>query len=95
MISNTCYNVPMRYGLKYKLNIQDYTKNAAKKFSYVKLIIFTIISLALTILLLISALQSNYQGIAFIFTGLVFILIFGYTILNISALIKKIKNSKK
>ena len=85
----------MRYGFKYRLNIKDYTKNAAKNFSLTKLIIFVALSLTLTIMLFVTSLQYDYQGVALLFTGLAFILILGYTILNISALIKKIKDSKK
>ena len=36
------------------LNIKDYTKNAARYFSYTRLIIYTVLSLVLTIALIIS-----------------------------------------
>lgn len=94
MYSITCYNVPMRYGFKRKLNIEDYTKNAAKNFSMTRLIIYTAISALLTILLFVTSLQYNYEGVAFIFTGIVFMAILGYTILNICAIVKKVKESK-
>lgn len=74
-----------------QLNIKDYTKNAAKYFSYKKLIIFIIVSLLLTILLAISIFKSEYEGVGLIFSTIVLALIFGYTILNIVALITKIK----
>lgn len=82
----------MRYGFKHKLNIQDYSNNAAKNFSLTRIAIYTAISLILTILLGINLVQSNYQGKALLFTGVAFICILGYTLLNISALIKKIKD---
>ena len=84
----------MRYGFKRNLNIQDYTKNAAKNFSMTRLIVYTIISAILTVLLFVTSLQYNYEGVAFIFTGLVFLAIFGYTVLNICAIVKKIKDSR-
>lgn len=76
---------------KQKLNIKDYSKNAAKNFSYRRLIIYTILSLTLTILLAISAIQSKYEGKALFFVFIAFIMIAGYTILNIIALINKTK----
>lgn len=87
-----CYNVPMRAGFKYSLNIKDYPENAAKNFSMTRLITFTVVSIVLTIMLLVSIIQNGYQGKALVFTGLAFLCILGYSILNILALIIKTKN---
>lgn len=81
----------MKYGFKRKLDIQGYPKNAAKNFSLTKIAVYTTISFILTIALFINSLQSNYQGMALLFTGAAFILILGFTILNLKALIIKIK----
>ena len=77
---------------KYNLNINGYVDNATKKFSMKRIIIYTVISLVLTVLLTINFVQENYEGRALLFTGVALILILGYTILNIKALIKKIKD---
>ena len=79
---------------KYGLNIPGYVDNAAEKFSYRRLIIYTVISLVLTILLIISAFKEKYTGKAMIFTSIVIVIIAGYTTLNIKALITKIHNDK-
>lgn len=79
---------------KYNLNIAGYADNAAEKFSYKRLIIYTIISLVLTVLLIISAFKEKYTGRAMIFTSIVIVIIAGYTSLNIVALIKKRENDK-
>lgn len=84
----------MRYGFKRKLDTSGYAENAAKNFSLTRIIIFTAFSLLLTILLLVTSLQYQYEGTALLFTGLAFFAILGYTILNIKALILKIKKSK-
>ena len=76
------------------LNIKDYTKNAAKNFTYGRLFIYLAISLALTILLILSIVKSKYTGKALLFSSLALIMIAAYTILNIVALIKKIKNDQ-
>lgn len=86
--------MPMRYGFKRNLDIKGYPENAAKNFSFMRIIIYTILSLILTLALFISTLQSNYQGIALLFTAIAFTLILGFTILNIKALIIKTKKSK-
>ena len=77
---------------KYNLNINGYVDNATKKFSMKRIIIYTVISLVLTVLLTINFVQENYEGRALLFTGVALILILGYTILNIKVLIKKIKD---
>ena len=77
---------------KYNLNISGYVDNATNKFSMKRLVVYTIISIVLTVLLLINFIQENYEGRALLFTGVALILILGYTILNIKALIKKIKD---
>lgn len=79
---------------KYGLNIPGYVDNAAKNFSYKRLIIYTVISLVLTILLAISAYKEHYTGRALIFTSIVTVIIAGYTTLNIMALIKKTQKNK-
>lgn len=84
----------MRYGFKRRLDIKGYPENAAKNFSLTRIIMYTAFSLMLTIALLVTSIRANYQGKALLFTGLAFILIFGFTILNIQALIKKIKDYK-
>lgn len=84
----------MRYGFKRRLDIAGYAENAAKNFSLTRIIVFTLLSLVLTILLLVTSIQAQYEGTAMLFTGLVFFAILGYTILNIKALIIKIKKSK-
>lgn len=75
---------------KYRLNVSGYVDNAAKKFSTLRLTIYTVISLILTILLGISCVKEKYEGIALLFTSIALVLIAGYTILNIKALIKKL-----
>lgn len=72
-----------------QINIRDYTKNAANNFSYRRLIIYTSVSLLLTILLIISIIKSKYTGKALLFSSLALLMIAAYTILNIIALIKK------
>ena len=84
----------MKYGFKRSLDIQGYPENAAKNFSITRIIIYTAFSLILTIALFVNTVQSNYQGMALLFTGVAFVLILGFTILNIKALIIKIKESK-
>jgi len=84
----------MKMKPKYRLNIKGYSDNAAKKFPITKLITFTVISLVLFVLLLVTTIQSNYKGKALFFCVVALILIFGYFILNITALIKK-ANTKK
>lgn len=79
---------------KYQINLADYTKNAAKHFSFLKLIIFIVVSLALTAALVYSCVKEKYQGIALIFTSIAFIMIAGYAILNIMALFRKLKETK-
>lgn len=79
---------------KYSLNIAEYADNAAKRFSYKRLVIYTLISLVLTVLLIISAFKEKYTGRAMIFTSIVIVIIAGYTALNIMALVKKTQNNK-
>ena len=79
---------------KYNLNVTGYVDNAAEKFSYKRLIVYTIISLVLTVLLIVSAFKEKYTGRAMIFTSIVIVIIAGYTTLNIAALIKKSQNDK-
>ena len=86
--------MPMRYGFKRDLDIKGYPENAAKNFSFTRIIIYTAFSLMLTIALFINTIQSNYQGTALLFTAIAFALILGFTILNIKALIIKTKKSK-
>ena len=74
---------------RYPLNIKDYTKNAAKNFTYGRLFIYTGVSLALTILLILSIFKNGYTGKALLFSSLALLMIIAYTILNIIALIKK------
>jgi len=74
---------------KPKLNIKDYPKNAAENFSLGRLVTYTLISLALTIMLALTS--KGYEGKAMIFTGVAFFMIAGYTLLNIKALIIKLK----
>lgn len=81
-----------RVGFKYRLDVMNYPSNAANNFSFLKLIIFTCVSLILTIALLVNTINQGYTGKALVFTSLAFLLIFGYSILNIIALIIKIKN---
>lgn len=86
--------MPMKYGFRRNLDIKGYPQNAAKNFSFTRILIYTAFSLILTIALFITTLQSNYQGTALLFTGIAFVLIVGFTILNIKALIIKVKESK-
>ncbi|GEM_PF-5118432 len=76
------------------LNIKDYTKNAAKNFSMTRLIIYTAFSLLLTVLLLVTTIQYGYTGKALMFTLIALLAIAAYTVLNVIALITKIRNSK-
>jgi len=73
-----------------KLNIKNYPENAANNFTLGRIVVYTLISLALSILLVITSF--GYEGKAMIFTGIAFFMIAGYTILNIKALIIKIKD---
>ena len=84
----------MRYGFKHRLDIVGYPENAAKNFSFTKLLTVTVISIVLTIMLFVTSVQYNYQGKALVFVGLAFVLILGYTFLNIKALFIKIKENK-
>lgn len=76
---------------KYPLNIKGYPKNAAKNFSLTKLIIFTAFSLLLTIMLAVTTYQYDYAGTALLFTSIAFFLIAGFTVLNVLAIIYKLK----
>ena len=76
------------------LNIKDYTKNAAKNFTYGRLFIYLAISLALTILLILSIIKNQYTGKALLFSSLALLMIAVYTILNVIALIKKSRYDK-
>lgn len=82
----------MKYGFKRRLNIKDYTKNAQKNFSVGRLFLYTALSVALTVMLFVTSINEHYEGTAFIFTWFVFVLILGFTVLNIIALINKIKD---
>ena len=84
----------MKYGFKRSLDIQGYPENAAKNFSITRIIIYTMFSLLLTVALFITSIQSNYEGTALLFTSAAFVLILGFTFLNIKALILKIKEYK-
>ena len=84
----------MKYGFKRRLDVKGYPENAARNFSFTRIIIYTAFSLILTIALLITTVQSNYQGTALLFTAIAFVLILGFTILNIKALILKYKELK-
>lgn len=84
----------MKYGFKRRLDVKGYPENAARNFSFTRIIIYTAFSLILTIALLITTVQSNYQGTALLFTAIAFALILGFTILNIKALILKYKELK-
>ena len=77
-----------------QINIQNYTKNAAKFFSYKRLFIYTAISLVLTILLIISIVKSAYTGKALLFSSLALLMIGAYTVLNVIAIIKKSRYDK-
>lgn len=79
------------YMIKHPLNIKGYPKNAAKNFSLTKLIVYTAISLLLTIMLLVTTIQYDYAGTALLFTSIAFFLIAGYTVLNVLAIIEKLK----
>ena len=78
---------------KQSLNIAGYTKNAARKFSYRRLIIYTIISLFLTVSLIVTMIKNNYEGKAFLFSVVALVMITGYLFLNIKAIITKYKNN--
>ena len=84
----------MKYGFKRSIDINGYPENAANNFSIKRIVIYTIISLILAIVLFVDTVKNNYQGMALLFTGVVFVLILGFVILNIKALIIKIKESK-
>ena len=84
----------MKYGFKRRLDVKGYPENAARNFSFTRIIIYTAFSLILTIALLITTVQSNYQGTALLFTAIAFALILGFTIFNIKALILKYKELK-
>lgn len=86
--------MPMKYGYRRNLDIKGYPENAAKNFSFTRIIIYTAFSLILTMALLITTIQSNYEGTALLFTAIAFALILGFTILNIKALILKYKDTK-
>ena len=76
-----------------QLNIKDYVKNASKNLSMTRLVIYAVVSIILAVLLIISAVQSHYQGSALLFTVIVFTLIAGYAVLNILSIIKKIQDN--
>lgn len=76
------------------LNIGGYADNAADKFSFVRLGIYTAVSLALAIALVFSAIGQGYSNSGIIFTGIAFLMISGFAALNIVAIIKKIQNEK-
>jgi len=80
----------MKVKFKYRLNIAGYCDNAAEKFSYLKLSLFTLFSLGLSALLINEIIKNNYQGKALLFSSIALLLIVGYFILNVIALFKKI-----
>lgn len=73
------------------LDIANYSKNAAKNFSYTKLIIYTIISLLLTVALIATMIEYDYEGKAFLFNAVALVMIAGYLFLNIKAIYLKYK----
>ena len=73
------------------LDIANYSKNAAKNFSYTRLVIYTIISMLLTVSLVITMIQYKYEGKAFLFNAVALVMIVGYLFLNIKAIIIKYK----
>lgn len=78
---------------KQSLNIANYSKNAAKNFSYTRLVIYTIISMLLTVSLVITMIQYKYEGKAFLFNAVALVMIVGYLFLNIKAIIIKYRNN--
>lgn len=81
-----------KYGFKYSLDIKNYPQNAAKNFPLSRIIFYTCFSVLLTVLLAITTIKAGYTGKALLFSGIAFILILGYSVLNIMALIIKLKN---
>lgn len=77
------------------LNIKDYTKNAAINFTYTRLIIYTVVSLILSISLIVTMIEYKYEGTAFLFNAVALVMIVGYLFLNIKAILTKINNSKQ
>ena len=75
------------------LDIANYSKNAAKNFSYTRLVIYTIISMLLTVSLVITMIQYKYEGKAFLFNAVALVMIVGYLFLNIKAIIIKYRNN--
>ncbi len=73
------------------LDIANYSKNAANNFSYTKLIIYTIISLLLTVALIATMIEYDYEGKAFLFNAVALVMIAGYLFLNIKAIYLKYK----
>jgi len=76
-----------------KLDIKNYVENASNNFSLNRLIAYTLISIILTVLLAITTIKQDYSGTPLIYISIAFVLILGYTILNILALIRKIKDN--
>ena len=73
------------------LNIKVYANNAAKNFTYTRLIIYTVISLLLTIALIVTMIEYKYEGTAFVFNAAALVMITGYLFLNIKAILTKYK----
>jgi len=78
--------------VKRKLDIIGYPDNAANNFSWTRLIAYTVFSIILSVLLIITTIGYQYEGKALTFSIIGILLIVGYSILNILAIIKKIRN---
>lgn len=74
---------------RHSLDVANYSNNAANNFSYTRLIVYTIISLLLSVILIVTMIKYKYEGKAFLFNAVALVMITGYLFLNIKALFIK------
>jgi len=72
-----------------KIHVLDYVDNAANNLSYARLIIYSIVSLFLTVILALNIYKEGYEGNAFVFSSIALCLIAAYALMNIVAIFKK------
>jgi len=78
---------------KNRFSLNSYPINAAKYFTFKRLIIYTAISAILSILLTLTS--AGYDGLMAVFTNFALFMILTCTIMNVMAIIIKIRITKQ
>lgn len=76
-----------------KLSLKTYPIYAAKAFSFTKLILYTLFSTILAVLLPLTS--AGYKGLTAVFTNFALFMVLAYTIMNVMAIVIKIRISKE